>query len=92
MSFARVLHRLLHKFMDGQMAFLFGVRHRSAMGVRGQFVKFRRALMRVVRQDALPGCRMLRRLRTEILLCLFMVPICVNHCESVFICDAFKLR
>jgi hypothetical protein len=49
MSYPGVLHRLLRKFMGGQVVFLIGVRHRNAMGVRGQFVKFRRALMRIVR-------------------------------------------
>jgi hypothetical protein len=55
MSFPGVLHRLLRKFMGGQVVFLIEVRHRNAMGMRSQFVKFRRALMRIVWRDALPG-------------------------------------
>jgi hypothetical protein len=52
MSLPGVLHRLLRKFMGGQVVFLIGVRHRNAMCVRGQFVKFRGPLMRIVRHDA----------------------------------------
>ena len=55
MSSPGALHGLLRKFMGGQVVFLIEVRHRNAMGMRSQFVKFRRALMRIVWHDALPG-------------------------------------
>lgn len=44
-SAPRVLHRLLREFVRSHVIFLVGVRHRNAMGVRGQFVEFRRPLM-----------------------------------------------
>jgi hypothetical protein len=51
MRFERKLHGLLGVFVSGEMIF-FSVMHcGSAMGVRGLFVKFSSALMRVVWHD-----------------------------------------
>lgn len=56
---ARMFHRLSGKFVRGQMIFLAMMRRRSAMSVRGEFMKFRRALMRIVGHD----CRLQVRMR-----------------------------
>lgn len=46
---ARVFQRLPGKFVRGQMVFLAVMRSRNAMSVRCEFMKFRCALMRIVR-------------------------------------------
>jgi hypothetical protein len=51
MRFKRILHGLLGVFVSGQVIFFSVVHRGSAMCVRGLFVKFSGALMRIVWHD-----------------------------------------
>ena len=54
-SLGGIFQRLSGEFVSGEVILLLVVRHRSAVSVRGKFMKFSGPLMRIIRHASTPG-------------------------------------